>query len=300
MVAARRHLVLVRAGASSLHRTWLGGPARNFDIAVSAFGTLTPEAAGPVDLYAHYDGGKWDGIAHFLRERPTLLEAYDYVWLPDDDIATDAASIERMFAIARHHRLDVCQPALTADSFYSYPETLALDGYVLRYTNLVEIMMPCLAVPVLRELLPLLGGTMSGFGLDMVWARRRPPGDRAYAILDACAMRHTRPVGTALKRAIDAVGRDQWHERDALLASCGADEITPTIHAARRLDGRLVTGRARLGLAMAAAWWRARAEYVQPPRRKHFRRLLERHLAPRAPALQPLPLPSRPSVPRPI
>jgi hypothetical protein len=205
-IIGRRHLVLVRAGEKSLHRQWLeGAEARSWDLIVSWYGD---EPYQPVadELVLNRKGGKWDIIHAHFTEMPELLDRYDYFWLTDDDIATDGATIEAMFGLMEQERLEVGQPGLTPDSYFSFLHTLASPSFRLRYTTFVEVMTPCLGREVVRRMLPHFPASKSGFGLDLVWARLEADNRERAAILDAVPMRHTRPVGQFLSRRLKAQG----------------------------------------------------------------------------------------------
>ena len=271
-----RNLVLVRAGDQSLHPQWLTTGPRSFDLAVSYFGDAKDGGCAGADLYTRFKGGKWNGIARFFEERPTLLSDYDYIWLPDDDLRTTTEDIERIFQLARLHQLDVCQPTLSHESYYSYLETLTIPGFELRYSNMVEIMAPCLSAALLRQFLPMMAGSMSGFGFDMVWGRIHPSSARRCAMLDQVQVTHTRPVGSALRPVMTQAKQDPWREQDAVLKEFGCGPITPVIHAARLSDQREITGPRRLGFIMAWRYWRRRRSFLQKLRPKYLRRLLVR------------------------
>lgn len=284
----KRNLVLVRAGDQSLHPQWLSQAPRSFDLAVSYFGDAPEGGRADADIYSRFKGGKWNGIARFFEERPGLLSDYDYIWLPDDDIRATPAAIEKIFHLARLHQLDVCQPALSHASYYSYVETLAIPGFELRYANMVEIMAPCLSASLLRQFLPLMTGSMSGFGLDMLWGRLHPSPAKRCAILDAVQVTHTRPVGSVLRPMMSQASKDPWGEQDAVLKDFGCGPITPMVHSARMSDQREISGPRRLGVIMAWHYWRQRQGFVQPLHRKHLRRLLVRQLLNPQASLRPV------------
>ena len=109
----------MRAGKNSLHPGWLTGtPGRNWDLVVSLY---DPDAhfSHPDDiLVVARRGGKWDGM-HALFANSDLACRYDYVWLPDDDIETSTSVINAIFDAMRRYDLDVAQPSLTRDSYFS-------------------------------------------------------------------------------------------------------------------------------------------------------------------------------------
>ena len=290
----RRNLVVVRAGDQSLHPQWLGQAPRSFDLAISYFGDAPEAGRAGADFYTRFKGGKWNGIARFFKERPTLLSDYDYIWLPDDDIDASPEAIEKIFALARFYQLDVCQPALSHDSYYSYLETLAVPGFDLRYSNMVEIMAPCLSTALFRQFLPLMAGSMSGFGFDMLWGRIHPHGAKRCAILDAVQVTHTRPVGSVLRPMMTQANQNPWLEQDAVMKQFRCGPITPLVHAARLSDQRDISGPRRLGFVMAWRYWRQRRTYLQPLRRKHLRRLLVRQCFNPEASLRPISFNSTP------
>jgi hypothetical protein len=198
-------------------------------------------------------GGKWDGLFHTLKGRD--LSGYERIWLPDDDIACSAADIDAMFAAAATHGLAVCQPALTEASYFTHFLFLRCPGFALRYTNYVEIMVPCLTRAVLERALPLFDGTMSGYGLDYVWCRFPESGPFRCGVLDTVAVHHTRPIGGALKKVIAGQGTTSQSEEAVLKARYGLTARTvPLTFAGIRADGTPVAGRLAMALAMGRAW----------------------------------------------
>jgi hypothetical protein len=190
-------LVLLRAGDNSLHPNWLSG-AKRWDLAISYYGTDTDKAF-PEASYTHrFQGGKWDGLYDFFLNHPRVLERYDYFWLPDDDILTDVVAINGLCALMERYRLELAQPSLTIDSYFSHLLTLRCSCFSIRYTNFVEIMAPILARSLLVQIIPLLKDTQSGFGLDLMWHRLTSDPTSKVGILDEISVLHTRPIGGAL------------------------------------------------------------------------------------------------------
>lgn len=258
----RRNLVVVRAGKNSLHQRWLNaGANRSWDLVVSLY-----------DPAAHFDhsedvvtvvrpGGKWDGLHAFFADSD-VLSRYDYVWLPDDDIDARSSNIDAIFEAMRRWRLDVAQPALTRDSYFTHFVVMACPGFTLRYVNFVEIMVPCLSSDLLARMLEDFRDSMSGFGLDYVWCRQWDDNRRRAAILDEVTVRHTRPIGGVLRHLLTAGGRSADEEERLLCRRWGAKEkARPLVYAAIDADGRLREGRARLGLTMAWRYLSVRGQF---------------------------------------
>jgi hypothetical protein len=201
-----RMLAVVRCGDSSLHRSWCPG---DFDVGISYFGDDKERSFDEAKFLHYYKGGKWDGIYDFFQTFPEAQENYDYFWFPDDDVRATASDVERLVAVGSELGLDLFQPALDADSYYSHLITLAHPSFRLRYTNFVEIMVPMLSARLFSLALPTMAGTKSGFGLDLLWpqqAAQFPDAGRNVAIVDEVTITHTRPVGGSLHQYMKKVG----------------------------------------------------------------------------------------------
>ena len=187
------YLALFRAGKNSLHPSAVAQlDEQNFDYALSYFGDDNPPAKGAVFVHRQ-KGAKWPGLAATLAEYADVISQYRYVWLPDDDLLCDPHQVSRMFAICDELQLDLAQPALTRDSYFTHLMTLQHSEFQLRFTNFVEIMAPVLSAAMLKRVLPTLEGSISGYGLDNLWPRMTQLGK--VAIIDETPVKHTRPVG---------------------------------------------------------------------------------------------------------
>ena len=51
------------------------------------------------------------------------------------------------------HNLFVAQPSLTKDSFYTFLLLIQNEDFILRYSNFIEVMAPCITKKVLQEAL---------------------------------------------------------------------------------------------------------------------------------------------------
>jgi hypothetical protein len=249
--ARRKNLVVVRAGRNSLHPTWLEGAAeRNWDLIVSVY---DPEAQiEPSDdvRVVIKRGGKWDGL-YVLFADSDLLDRYDYIWLPDDDIAATKEDVNTIFDMMRRYGLEVAQPALTRDSYFTHFVCMQCPGFTLRYSNFVEIMVPCVTAGLLAKVLDDFRESESGFGMDTIWTRLSDDPHNKAAILDAIAVRHTRPVGKFLRSKMAERGRSPEADREGLTARYGLHgRPVPLVYAAVEADGKRIEDCARLGWLM--------------------------------------------------
>lgn len=190
----KEHLALFRAGASSLHGSAVERLSeQNFDYALSWFGDQPPHAADGAVFVHHQKGAKWPGLEATILAHWDTIKQYRYLWLPDDDLLCVPEQVSRMFSICSDLRLDLAQPALTPDSYYTHLITLQHPAFQVRFTNFVEIMAPVLSLDLFARIFPSLQGNISGYGLDSLWPRFTQLG--RVAIIDDTPVKHTRPVG---------------------------------------------------------------------------------------------------------
>ncbi|BCK75405.1 fucolectin tachylectin-4 pentraxin-1 [Acetobacter aceti NRIC 0242] len=192
----RRFLVLARVGEDSLHREWIADDTtpRNWDLQLNVY-AKDHSLSFDGDLPTVFDyGTKWDSIARHFKANPELLDRYDYIMLPDDDLRMKSADISRLFDIAVEHDLTMAQPAMTHDSYVSHEIVLRVPGFRLRYSNFLESMSCCIKSSYLRTLLPMFERHFTGWGTDLIWTMlMEDPAFRA-AIVDEVPMVHVRPL----------------------------------------------------------------------------------------------------------
>ena len=194
-----RNLIVLRAGDASLHREWIAGPQRDFDLFISYYGATPDRWRADADFYEQRIGPKWPCLANVLSEHRQLIDRYDSIWLPDDDLSADMDGINRMFAFFCAHRLCLAQPALTRNSYHTWNTLLQDPDCHLRFTRFVEVMAPIFSRDALRACAPTFAESRSGWGLDWVWPTLcEREGLDGIAIIDATPVRHTRPVGGEL------------------------------------------------------------------------------------------------------
>ena len=195
---SRRFLVIGRVGGKSLHGHWIADTAckRTWDLQLNAYGDAAAKIAD-VDLPTVIDQGtKWDSLARHFRAHPELLDRYDYVMLPDDDLMMTASGINRIFEVAVAHDLTIAQPAMSMDSFVSYPVLMRCPGFQLRYTNHLECMSPCIKTSYMKTLLPIIEKYVCGWGADHIWALLMQDPPFKAAVIDEVTMTHTRAFYT--------------------------------------------------------------------------------------------------------
>jgi len=195
----KKFLVVVRAGAGSLHPSWLKGSAqRSWDLLVHSFAPECPwtnEEGVEIVRSEGLEGAapKFQAIHLLYQKRKSQFHAYDYIFLADDDLAADVETVNKIFLLCEHYRLELAQPALTADSYASnWPITMENNSFLLRYTNFAEIMAPVFSRPFFERCAPTFCENVSGYGIELIWSSW-VSSHKKLAILDACPVRHARP-----------------------------------------------------------------------------------------------------------
>jgi hypothetical protein len=196
----RRVLVVLRAGDTSLHTEWLQGAApesRSWDLHLSYFDDrVFPFPDRPSDVTLSFEKGtKATGTVACLNKLGKRVEAYDWVWLPDDDLKADLPTLNRFFDIVAERDLDLAQPALGAGSYVAHDITAQRPHMKLRFTTFVEIMAPCFSKRALELCRPYLDATVSSVGPNHLFPRLLGYSKRKIAIIDETPVVHTRPVG---------------------------------------------------------------------------------------------------------
>lgn len=219
-------LVVVRAGDYSLHPLWTDGE-RDWDLVVSSYGAFPDRLKGDAILNHAFKGTKWEGLVDFLDNYWHLVEAYEYVWFPDDDLYTDQTSISKFFELCKALNFTIAQPALTISSYASWDITYRVEGQTARLTDFVEIMAPCFKVASLSLFSKYFRENRSGFGFEWLWKAIAIESDCfRFGIVDATPIQHTRPVGSAGHGVLNV---DPRIEEAALLNKFGLSWTAPRV-----------------------------------------------------------------------
>jgi hypothetical protein len=223
-VAKRSNLIIVRAGDDSLHEAWLEGAAeRDWDVIVSYFGATPGRYESDDVRVIDAKGAKWPPLGDVVKELDDngTLDDYEYICLPDDDIRTDAATLNRLFGYCAQYNLTLAQPALTEWSYFSWPFTRRDKGTTLRWVNIIEAMTPVFRRDLMRKVYPEFTTTLSGWGHDAWWASLVEDKEGGMAVIDAAAVTHTRPVGGPNYDVVRAAGTTPERESADILARKG-------------------------------------------------------------------------------
>jgi hypothetical protein len=220
-----KSLVLARVGQKSLHRCWIDpGKPRDWDLHLCPFQEIAAQTDLDCAVSDVIPGPKWTGLRHLLNAWDGW-RAYDFIWLPDDDIFASQNTISALFRAARALQFRLCAPALHESSHYAHYIMMRNQSFFARRVGFVEIMVPCFSREALEQLLPTLelSTTGWGWGLDSLWPKQLDYRD--LGIIDGVPVLHTRPVGQF--RDADLASRVN-EESDRILRDneCGQQMVT--------------------------------------------------------------------------
>lgn len=188
----KKNAVFVPVGKDSLHRQLLKGDA-DFDLHLLIYDGSYNKFCNDSDFVTCDAGYKMDMTYRYLHRHPELFEKYEYFFLLDDDIVISTEDVNRLFSMMREYQLKIAQPSLVM-SYYTYKHTAFHPFYILRYTNFVEMMMPCFSRDALKAVLPTFEQKIRWCGIEMHWPVLVGSNHKDMAIVDAVSAKHTRPV----------------------------------------------------------------------------------------------------------
>jgi hypothetical protein len=221
----RKRLVFVQCG-KGFDANALAGP-RDYDVLLNYYEDA--DADPRADTVVFQGGTKTTAIRRLLDERPDLLLRYEAALFLDDDVEVGEGDIDRLFAAAARERLDIAQPALTADSDSAWPflkKPVAGDGIIRAST--IEIMAPLITRRALQRLGWAFSQTISGWGTDLLLgpAARAVFGPDSVGVVGSVAVRHARRVDTkggAFYAYLRRYGIDPAHEANRVVADFGVE-----------------------------------------------------------------------------
>jgi hypothetical protein len=224
---ARDVLVFVQCG-KGFDAAYLEGP-RAYDVLLNYYheGDVHPRA----DIVAFQAGTKTTSIRRLMELRPDLLLRYRAVLFLDDDVEIGADEIEALFRAFAADKLDLAQPALTADSAtaYSFLKKPSVGAGVTRVSS-VEIMAPVLTRRALEAASWVFTESVSGWGADLLLgpAVRSACGPMSVGIIGSVAVRHVTPVDlvtSAFYAFLRRYGVDPGHEANRIAIDFGVERF---------------------------------------------------------------------------
>lgn len=194
MKETNQYCVISAVGKNSLHKGWIADRNRqNFDLHLIVYDDSYENYLVDTIYICKMKGQKLKSVYNYLQSHPEYIDKYDYFFIPDDDIQMDTYTVCKLFSIMRTFDLKIAQPALK-QSYYSWEHTLHCHFSKIRYTNYVEMMVPCFSKEVLKKVLFTFNENDSGWGADFHWHSLIDSNTHDMAIIDEVSVVHTRPI----------------------------------------------------------------------------------------------------------
>ncbi len=126
---------------------------------------------------------------------------YNYIGIIDDDIIFKVSEFNYMLHIAEVHNLDVFQPSIAADSYFSHRKFVHVPGIMVAPTDWVEVMAPFYKYELFNACNDYFLQTISSQGLDcfMMPVLQKIHGMTNTGIVHSAIIKHTRPIRTHLR-----------------------------------------------------------------------------------------------------
>jgi hypothetical protein len=176
-------------------------------------------------------GTKTTSIRRLMELRPDLLLRYQAVLFLDDDVEIGAEGIEAFFRAMTAEKLDLAQPALSADSStaYAFLKKPSVNPGVTRVSS-VEIMAPALTRRALESAKWAFAESVSGWGSDLLLgpAVRSAFGPNSVGIVGSVAVRHAAPVDLsagAFYAFLRRYGINPGHEANRIAVDFGVERF---------------------------------------------------------------------------
>ncbi len=141
-------------------------------------------------------------ILHFVHNFLSLNNIkYNYIGVIDDDIIFKISDFNYMLHIARAHDLDVFQPSISKDSYFSHRKFINKSSSIISKTDWVEIMAPFYKKELFEACGEYFNLSISSQGLDcfMMPVLQRIHNMNNTAIVHTAIIKHTRPIRTHLR-----------------------------------------------------------------------------------------------------
>ncbi len=188
----KKNCIISAVGKNSIHREWIKNTP-DFDLHLIVYDNSYNKFNNDTDFITYSKGYKFKLVYNYLQNHPEYIEKYNYFFIPDDDIQMDTQNISKFFQLMEKYNLQIAQPGIS-NSYYSYEHTLRDKLCLLRYTNFVEIMLPCFSRDALKKVLPTFNENDSAWGIENHWPLLINSTGKDIAIIDQLYAVHTRPI----------------------------------------------------------------------------------------------------------
>jgi hypothetical protein len=126
---------------------------------------------------------------------------FNYIGFIDDDILFSISAFNEMLHIALQQGLNVFQPSIAKDSYYSHRKFVHQAGYYVTRTDWVEIMAPFYEQILFEACQPYFKYSISGQGIDcyIMPCMQKKYNKTKTGVVHTAMIKHARPIRTHLR-----------------------------------------------------------------------------------------------------
>jgi len=143
-------------------------------------------------------GQVFEAVYQYLKQEQLH---FNYIGFIDDDILFSITAFNEMLHIATQQSLNVFQPSIAKDSYYSHRKFVHQAGYYVTLTDWVEIMAPFYEQFLFEACQPYFKYSISGQGIDcyIMPCIQKIHNKINTGVVHAAMIKHTRPIRTHLR-----------------------------------------------------------------------------------------------------
>lgn len=201
-----RNLLLTTVGNNDTwFKNWYNGN-RNFDVGLVCYEQNVEIKFRSDFFFWHLPDFKYPALYQVISNNYWLLENYDFVFMPDDDININCDNINVLFEWAARNQPHLSQPSIAAKNF-TWPITLQQMDCQHRWVKMVEIMCPMFSQYTLNRCWQTFNESFSGWGLDAVWAKLM--NYNKIAVCDLVQASHEKPLNEGSGRLYEKLRQEK-------------------------------------------------------------------------------------------
>jgi len=200
IISNKKTIVFLCASDKSLHRVnrWHSNK-RLFDLFIWYYGddTEIENSYKKICTYFHKQSGtKFQNLRNFYYQYINIINNYEYIFIPDDDLLLDLSYLENFILFCYNNKFDMAQPCL-------YNLNISCKGFAFRPNcdfisfDFIEIQMPFFKMDLFHKFMKFCFATawnLSGWGYDVVWSSQLFKNVDKIVLFTTPTL-HTRPVG---------------------------------------------------------------------------------------------------------
>lgn len=201
-----KYLLLTTVGNDDQwYSNWFKGQ-RNFDVGLICYEPEIKIKFRPDFFHWNIPDFKYPALYNVIDNNQWILETYDYVFMPDDDVVLSTDNINTLFDWASHEFVHLSQPSITSKNF-TWPITLNDPSCKHRWVKMVEIMCPMFSNFALNRCWKSFIESSSGWGLDAVWAKLI--NYNKIAVCDLVIASHEKPMNEGGGRLYEKLRKEK-------------------------------------------------------------------------------------------